>query len=77
MNIALWIVAGLLAVGFVASGGQKLTQSKERLVAGGSWWAEDFGTSGVKTIGLLEVAGAVGLILPALLDIAPVLVGLA
>jgi hypothetical protein len=38
---------------------------------------EDFSAGAVKAIGALEVLAAVGLILPAALDIAPVLVPLA
>jgi uncharacterized membrane protein YphA (DoxX/SURF4 family) len=70
MNIALWIVAGLLAVAFLASGAMKLA-------AFGMGWVEDFGAGAVKAIGALEVLAAVGLILPAALGIAPVLVPLA
>jgi len=40
-------------------------------------WAEDFSDRSVKAIGALEVLAAVGLVLPAALDIAPVLVPLA
>jgi hypothetical protein len=77
MNIALWIVAGLLAVGALASGAKKVIQPEEKLVAEGWGWVEDFSPGTVKTIGVLEVLAAVGLILPALLGIAPVLVPLA
>jgi len=76
MNIALWIIGGLLAVAFLASGVMKLTQPKETL-ASRFGWAEEFSASAVKAIGTLEVLAAVGLILPAALDIAPVLVPLA
>jgi hypothetical protein len=76
VNIALWIIAGLLAVAFLASGATKLIQPKEKLPTG--WgWVEDFSAGTVKAIGILEVLAAVGLILPAALDIAPVLVPLA
>jgi uncharacterized membrane protein YphA (DoxX/SURF4 family) len=77
MNIALWIIAGLLAVVFLASGAMKLTQPKRKLAASGFGWVEDFSAGTVKAIGTLEVLAAVGLILPAALDIAPVLVPLA
>ena len=40
-------------------------------------WAEDFSAGSLKAIGALEVLAAVGLVLPAALDIAPVLVPLA
>jgi uncharacterized membrane protein YphA (DoxX/SURF4 family) len=77
VNIVLWVVAGLLAVAFLASGAMKLAQPKEKLAAFGVGWVEDFGAGAVKAIGTLEVLAAVGLILPAALGIAPVLVPLA
>jgi hypothetical protein len=40
-------------------------------------WSEGFSAGSIKTIGALEVAAAVGLIVPAAFDIAPVLVPLA
>jgi uncharacterized membrane protein YphA (DoxX/SURF4 family) len=77
MNTFLWAVAGLLAVVFLGAGTMKLTQPKTKLAATGQGWAEDFSDKTVKGIGLLEVLAAIGLILPAALDIAPVFVPLA
>jgi uncharacterized membrane protein YphA (DoxX/SURF4 family) len=77
MNIALWIIAGVLSVAFLASGALKLIQPKEKLAAAAMGWVEDFSAGRVKAIGILEILAAVGLILPAALDIAPVLVPLA
>lgn len=77
MNIALWIIAGLLAAAFFAAGVMKLTQPKEKLAESGLAWTEDFSLSTVKAIGALEVLAAIGLILPALFDVVPVLVPLA
>lgn len=77
MDIALWLVAGLLAVVFLASGVVKLVQPKEKLVASGLPAVEDLSAGGVKAIGVLEILAAVGLVLPAVLDVAPVLVPLA
>ena len=77
MNMALWIVAGLLAVGSLAGGALKLILPKDKLAASGWGWVEDFSAGMVRTIGALEVVAAVGLILPAVLDIAPVLVPVA
>ncbi len=73
MNIALWIVAGLLALAFLGAGAMKATKSKEDIVAGGMGWAEDFSPAMIKVIGIAEVLGAIGLILPPLVDVAPVL----
>ncbi len=77
MNIVLWIIAGLLAAAFGAAGLMKLAQPKAKLAESGMGWTEDFSDGQVKLIGLAEVLGAVGLILPAALDIAPVLTPLA
>ena len=78
MNLTLWIVAGLLAVVYLLSGIGKLIVPKEKLAtAPGGGWVEDFSAGSVKAIGALEVLAAVGLVLPAALDIAPVLVPLA
>jgi uncharacterized membrane protein YphA (DoxX/SURF4 family) len=77
MNIALWIIAGLLAVAFLAGGAMKVIQPKEKLAASGFGFVQDFSAGAVKAIGTLEILAAVGLILPAALDIAPVLVPLA
>ena len=79
MNLALWIIAGLLAVAYLVAGVGKLIVPKEKIAAVGpsARWVEDFSAGTVKAIGALEVLAAVGLVLPAALDIAPVLVPLA
>jgi uncharacterized membrane protein YphA (DoxX/SURF4 family) len=77
VNVVLWIVAGVLAAVFLGSGLSKLAQPRKKIVDSGMGWAEDFSDGAVKAIGALEVLGALGLILPAVLDIAPVLVPIA
>ncbi|ONI75737.1 hypothetical protein BWI15_07890 [Kribbella sp. ALI-6-A] len=78
MNVFLWIVAGVLAAFFLAAGANKLLQSKAKLAENPAMkWTDDFSAGTLKLIGAAEVLGAIGLILPALLDIAPVLVPLA
>jgi uncharacterized membrane protein YphA (DoxX/SURF4 family) len=76
MNVVLWVLTGVLAVAFLAAGATKLIQPKEKL-ATSMGWVEDFSPGTVKLIGALEVLAAIGLILPAALDIVPVLVPLA
>jgi len=77
MNLALWIVAALLASVFLFAGVVKLAVPREKLLAArGAGWVEDFSATTVKVIGVLEVLAAVGLIVPAALDIAPDLVPL-
>lgn len=78
MNVTLWAVAALLSLLFLGAGAAKLTQPKEKLTASPSMaWAKDFSPGAIKTIGLLEILGAIGLILPAAVDTAPALVPLA
>ncbi|MGW3783702.1 DoxX family protein [Micromonospora chokoriensis] len=75
MNLALWIAAGLLAAVALAGGVTKTFVPKEKLAAtNGGGWTADASVGFVKTLGILEILAAVGLILPAVLDIAPVLV---
>ena len=76
MNIALWIVAGLLAIAFLGAGVMKLTQPKEKLQTNMGWVA-DFSVLQVKGIGALELLGAIGLIVPGVTGIAPILVPIA
>lgn len=70
MEILLWILAGLLAVVFATSGTTKLVSSRERLIER-TPWVEAFPHPTVRGIGALEVLGAIGLIVPAALGIAP------
>ncbi|MEO3869457.1 DoxX family protein [Nonomuraea sp. B12E4] len=72
MNVFLWIVQAILAALFVMSGVVKLLQPKEKL-AGRYPWVEDFSPATVRFIGVMEVLGAIGLILPAVTGIAAVL----
>lgn len=77
MNIALWILAALVAIAFALAGIGKLTQPKEKLYAKGMKYVEDFSPQQIKLIGLVELLGAIGLILPPILNIAPILTPIA
>lgn len=68
MNIALWVVQGLLAVAFLMTGIMKATRSKEKL-AENMAWVNDFSAGTVRLIGILEVLGAIGVVLPKLTGI--------
>ena len=72
MRVAYWIVAGLLAVFYLYAGGIKVTRSKDQLrpMTG---WVDSVPLRLVRTIGVLEVLGALGLILPPLTGIAAAL----
>src|SRR5436190_20356663 len=78
MNTAQWIIAGLLVAVFLVAGSNKLFIPREKLArAPGGGWVLSFSAGFVKALGAVEILGAAGLILPALRDIAPVLVPLA
>ena len=78
MNLALWIVAGLLAAIFILAGTNKLFIPQRKLAkAPGGGWVNDFSPGFIKTLGAVEIVGAVGLILPAALDIVPILAPIA
>lgn len=68
MNIALWVLAGLLALLFLAAGVSKLMLSKDALYEKQMTYVEDLSAAQVKGIGAVEVLGALGLVLPAFVD---------
>ncbi|MDR7275379.1 DoxX family protein [Catenuloplanes atrovinosus] len=70
MEIAYWIIAGLLAAFYLYAGGLKVGRDRERLrpMMG---WVDTIPMPVVRTIGTLEILGAAGLILPPLTGIAP------
>jgi hypothetical protein len=78
VNIALWIAQGLLGLVYLAAGGLKVVRPRERLVASGNFeWMKDSSDAGVKAVGLVEILGALGVILPWLTGIAPILTPIA
>ena len=77
MNLALWIVAIVVAASFAGSGLIKLLVPKEKLVNSGQGWAQDYTPTNIRLIGVVELLGAAGLILPAVTHIAPIFVPLA
>lgn len=79
MNVATWVAQGLLAFAFLTAGGMELVSPREKLLATGKpmAWVEDFQDPTVKVTGVLEFLGAVGVLLPGLVGIAPVLTPLA
>jgi hypothetical protein len=76
VNIVLWIVAGVLALAMLGSGGMKIVRPTEALRPS-MGWIDDFPSGTHKIIGTLEVLAALGLILPPALDIAPILAPIA
>jgi hypothetical protein len=73
MNVALWIIQGLLALLFLFAGGVKLVIPMDQLVKQAPQLPGLF----LRSVGVCEVLGAIGLILPRLLRIRPGLTPLA
>ena len=72
LNISLWVLQFLLAAMFLMVGIMKLSQPIEKL-SESLPWAAQVPEALVRFIGLSELLGAIGLILPALLRIKPIL----
>jgi uncharacterized membrane protein YphA (DoxX/SURF4 family) len=77
METVIWIAQIVLAGMFMFAGLLKLTQPKEKLIDSGQAWVEDFEPTQIRGIAVLELLAAIGLILPAALDIVPVLTPIA
>jgi hypothetical protein len=75
VNIALWIVSGLLAVTYIGAGAMKLVVPKKRLADNPNMAAigEALSAGSIKTIGGIEIAGGLGVVLPWLTGIAAIL----
>jgi hypothetical protein len=70
MNVAYWIIAGLLAAFYVYSGGMKVIQSREALQPMMAW-VDRTPMPLVRLIGVLEILGSIGLIGPPVTGIVP------
>lgn len=76
MNTFLWIIQGMLAGVFMMTGTMKLVQKKEA-IADKMGFVEDFSQKQIYSIGVLEILGALGVILPWTTGILPGLTPLA
>ncbi|RAJ74958.1 DoxX-like protein [Chitinophaga dinghuensis] len=72
MNTILWIIQGLLSAFFILPGYGKITGSKEKHVNDGHLKPND-SIVPIRILGMLELLGCVGIIIPWLLGIAPIL----
>lgn len=76
LHIGLWCVQGLLGALFVMAGSMKATQPIAEL-AKQMAWVERFSPEMVRFIGVSELLGGIGLLLPAITRVKPVLTPLA
>lgn len=70
MNLVLWTLQGLMALLFLLSGSMKALRPLEE-VSKRMAWANDVPAWFVRFIGIAEILGALGLILPAFTGILP------
>ncbi len=70
MNIALWVIQALLALVFLGAGIRKVSQPIDKLKKDMSW-VEGSSPAIVRLVGILEILGGLGLILPAATRILP------
>ncbi|MDF9799402.1 putative oxidoreductase [Catalinimonas alkaloidigena] len=77
LHIGLWVAQVLLAAAFGFAGFMKIATPIDQLAEGGMSFVNSFEAGMVRFIGISEVLGALGLILPAALRIKPVLTPIA
>jgi len=77
MDIALWILQILLALTFVGAGVSHAFRFDQFAARPRMAWATDVGRERMRLIGLAEIAGGIGLIVPAVTGILPWLTPLA
>ncbi|WP_187976448.1 DoxX family protein [Mycetocola sp. JXN-3] len=77
MFIALIILNALLALVFIGSGGMKAVSPIPRLSERGMTFVDRYPTAFTRFIGIVEVLGGIGLILPVVTGVAPILTPIA
>lgn len=73
LNVALWICQIFLAIVFAYSGVMKTTKTEKELVAMGQTGVENLSPALIHFIGISEIVAIIGIILPWLTGIMPVL----
>jgi hypothetical protein len=76
MHTALWIASGLLAFAMLGAGAMKLVTPRVKLSEKFKW-AATWSDGNVKLLGLAEVLGGIGLIVPWITGILPILTPIA
>ena len=77
MNALLWTLQMVLALVFGGAGTVKLIAPRDQLAKTLGGWVYDFPAPLLKPLGLAELLGAIGLIVPPLVHVAPILTPLA
>jgi hypothetical protein len=77
MPMVLWIASGVLAAMMLVAGLTKALKTTQQLHETGLTYVEDFPGWFIRALGMAEVLAAIGLVLPGVVEIAPVLVPIA
>jgi uncharacterized membrane protein YphA (DoxX/SURF4 family) len=77
MDLALWIIQVVLALVFLAWGSAHIFRFDSLAASPRSGWVRAVGRANLRVIGILEILGAIGLVLPAATGILPWLTPLA
>lgn len=78
MDLVLWIPAAILAAVFLMSGVTKTSTPYEKYVTRrDAQWAEEFSPGAVRAIGIVEILGAIGLVVPQATGLYPILTPIA
>lgn len=77
MNTFIWTLQGFIAITFLYSGINKSFFLKQQLIAKGQTGVTNLSLPFIRFIGIAEILGAIGIILPYLLDIYPALTAIA
>jgi len=73
MNVILWVLQSIMAIIFMFSGLNKSILSEQKLIAKGQTGVVGLPPPLIRFIGISEILGAIGIILPLLLNILPIL----
>lgn len=71
MNIILWIAQGLLGLGFIAAGYNKAFRAQQAAAQPAMAWMSAVSPPLLRFIGLAEIAGGLGVLLPMLSGVLP------
>lgn len=77
MDVALWILQVVVALAFLAFGWFHAFQFESLAASPRTGWVRDVGQANLRVIGVLEILGSIGLVLPAATRILPWLTPLA
>lgn len=71
MTEKFWILRGILGATFLISGWIKLEETRTGLSSKLGKWTEDFSMTEIRGIGLLELLGAIGIVIPGVMGLSP------